>query len=331
MRGLLIAATALLTLVAGRPSNITKTGNTDAERFRVLQTFENGDFLENIITTSAGSLLLTSFSDGNLYSLDPDAEEPQIRTVATLPNVTALSGLQEVSPGVILVSGGLLENLSFQQGSIKIFRVEISASKSDAKVTVLAHVVNRTMLNGMTTVPGDPNIILSADSIAGEVVRFDLRTGVSDVAISDPLFRLVPDTVPLGINGIEASGGYLYFTNSARGLFGRIKIDMFGNRQRTENVEILARLPQKSSLTYAYDDFAMVTDCSGGFQSSFIATQNSTLTRVHSSGSQVTILGESNCCLLNSPTSVAITADNKKLYITTGSSSEASLGGQYSN
>ncbi|KAH7155995.1 hypothetical protein EDB81DRAFT_620845, partial [Dactylonectria macrodidyma] len=113
-------------------------------------------------------------------------------------------------------------------------------------------------LNGLTPVPHSPHYLLVADCAAGSLLRLDTRTGCVETVISDPLFAPVPDpgsNLTLGINGVHALGGWLYFTNTNQRLYGRLAITREGLAVGTP-AEVIARGSDGST----FDDFALRRD-----------------------------------------------------------------------
>ncbi|EHK99298.1 hypothetical protein M7I_4864 [Glarea lozoyensis 74030] len=95
-------------------------------------------------------------------------------------------------------------------------------------------------LNGMDSLPIFPWIVLTADSVGGQIFRVNTRSRKVDVIVSDPAM-LGPggSALPIELNGLKVFSEYVYFTNSAQGFFGRMRIDIFGSK--AGEVEILAK------------------------------------------------------------------------------------------
>jgi len=70
-------------------------------------------------------------------------------------------------------------------------------------------------LNGMTTVPSVPGVLLTADSGAGLVYRIDAPSKSWSVFLDDPTLKPnLTAAVKLGVNGVHVRDGYLYFDNT---------------------------------------------------------------------------------------------------------------------
>ncbi|KAL2810110.1 hypothetical protein BJX63DRAFT_403206 [Aspergillus granulosus] len=61
-------------------------------------------------------------------------------------------------------------------------------------------------------------------------------------------------SVPIGINGLKIQNGYVYFTNTARGLFGRLPISEDGNRAGEVEVISLVNVARTGD---NWDDFVL--------------------------------------------------------------------------
>uniref|UniRef100_A0A8H7K966 SMP-30/Gluconolactonase/LRE-like region domain-containing protein n=1 Tax=Bionectria ochroleuca TaxID=29856 RepID=A0A8H7K966_BIOOC len=118
-------------------------------------------------------------------------------------------------------------------------------------------------LNGLTPVPGAPHYLLIADCHAGSLLRLDTRTGSIGTVSTDPLFATVPSpTLSIGINGVHALDGFVYFTNTDQRLYGRLAIDNEGLAVG-KPAEVITTGINGST----FDDFALRSDHTG-----FLAT-----------------------------------------------------------
>jgi len=183
----------------------------------------------------------------------------------------------------------------------------VNFATSPATVQNITSIANSTSFNGIAAVPGSAKLILAADSSIGAVWRVNINSGAYSIAFSDPLFANTA-TGLLGINGIRIKGGYLYFTNSAQEIYGRVPIDNEGSKIGA--VEVIANVP--SGLVY--DDFDI--DDRG---STWIASHPNEVVEVKPNGSQRII---TNTTLLLNPTNAVFGRGNLKqkrtLYVTNG-------------
>lgn len=296
------------TILASTPVAVARSD------YKVLFAFNPAVAIENIAETLDGHLLLTTLYDkGQLYILDPKAATPSATPIAALPGCDGLTGIQETAPNVFAVTGGPLGATGFE--GLKTFNVTVQTTPEPrASVIEVASIPNTAMLNGMATISHTPGIILSCDSFRGTVVRINTITGAVDNVAEDALFKPT-SSVSLGINGLDALDGFLYFTNSAQGIVGRMPIDKEGRRAGV--TEILATLPHTPSRTNMYDDFALRHGCSSDKPEMYIAQQANAIWHLKE-GVQTLFLGGGNSTELQVPTSAIFSRDGRKIYIVTG-------------
>ncbi|CAG8962332.1 hypothetical protein HYFRA_00005387 [Hymenoscyphus fraxineus] len=293
------------------------TANTD--HVEEIYAFPQQTFIENIHVRSNGSLLLSTLNTGKLYSLDPNAAKPAPVVVATLPGSTGLTGIATIGPDLYAISGGLHSEFIFANDSMAIYVVSlpptIASTNNNAEHAQVAVIVdqipvnNTLMMNGLTSLPQNPHILLSADSIGGRILRINTQTRGVDVSFSDA--ALGPGgstTVPLGANGLHtsSSGDYLYFSNSGQGTFARVKINAEGDKEGP--IEIIARLTGEISLLNAYDDFAL--DDAGN---AYVSVHSTSLQKITAAGVQTTVATQ-----LKDPTAAAMSGDGEYVYVSTG-------------
>lgn len=272
--------------------------------------FSDDTFIENIHARDDGLLLLSTFSSGNLLILDPRAATPTAKSVVTL-NSTGLTGMATIGGNIYAVSGGIHSTFIFANNSMNIYVVYVPDNSHPGILLETINVPNTQMLNGMAALPATPQIVLSADSIGARIFRINTLTRKVDVAFSDPALGPGP-AVPLGANGLKIYNGFLYFTNSGLGTFGRIKINPDGSK--AGNAEILARLSGTLSTTNAYDDFAF--DNQGN---AYVAVHSYLVMKITPDGVQTPIAGTGgNNTFFKEPTSATLSCNGKSVYFSTG-------------
>ncbi|KAJ7636387.1 hypothetical protein FB45DRAFT_729766, partial [Roridomyces roridus] len=185
--------------------------------------------LENLAARASSELLITSTSFPTLFTLDPTAKNPTLTGVVTFPNANALLGIGEIRPDVFAVVAAEINTttLTATPGSAFIWTVDFTVSGTP-KTTQAASIPQAGLANGLCALPGNPDVVLVADSVLGVAWGANVRTGAVSVFLEDvamtPIGASDPDAPPLGINGLHAQGGELYFTNSQRGTFSRIPL-----------------------------------------------------------------------------------------------------------
>ncbi|KAH8652608.1 hypothetical protein BGZ60DRAFT_419919 [Tricladium varicosporioides] len=242
--------------------------------------------------------------------------------VANLTNVTGLTGIATLdenphaNTNLFAVSGGVHFSMGFVNESCAVYVVSLPLNGNTG--VVLDRIMVPGILNGMAALPAHPHIVLSADSVGGQIIRVNTRTRLVDVPITN-LTLLGPGgnpTLPIGLNGLKIFGHYVYFTNSGQGTFGRVKIDALGNK--IGEIEVVARLQQEGgvvSRTNAFDDFDF--DDRGN---AYISMHAYAFVKITPDGKQTTFFGSvGQYTTVWEPTAAAVSKKNKHLlYLATG-------------
>ncbi|KAK5945560.1 hypothetical protein PMZ80_002765 [Knufia obscura] len=272
--------------------------------------------IENIaLRKSNGQLLLNTVTGANMAQLDP--ANPQAELLVNLTNALgngqpgSLTGIAETSHDVYTVAAG---NFQFGpqvpggvlgvNGSFSVWNVDLNGSP--AKTSLVTKIPEARSLNGVTAIPKS-DLVLIADSLLGAVYSVNIKTGEYKVVIQDSLFLPNLGVVNFGINGVQVKGKYLYFTNSAQMIFGRVPIDLQSGKA-VGAIEIVAKGPAAGA---TFDDF----DFKPSTGDAWIASQPTNVWQVTQQG-QVNLAVNSTELL--GPTATAFGADGCTLYVTTG-------------
>jgi hypothetical protein len=277
-------------------------------------TFLSNTFIENIRVRSSGELLLTSMSVPTLFAIDPTASTPNASIIYAFPNATGLAGITETIPDIFAIVSATwdLVNTRAILGTLVVWTINVHSTPPT--VNRIVNVTNTTSFNGISSIPQSPHLVLAADSALGAVWRVNTLTGEYGIVFTDPLLAPISTAqgLNLGINGMKIKDGYLYFTNSAQGIFGRIEIDKLGNKVGV--VEIIANITASATMGAHYDDFAL--DKEG---KAWIATHPEYVVGIDVNGAQNMIANET---LLLNPTSAAFgrgsLGQERILYVTNG-------------
>ncbi|KAI8626147.1 hypothetical protein F5Y19DRAFT_228225 [Xylariaceae sp. FL1651] len=284
--------------------------------------FPNATFVENIAVRSNGHILVTTFDQARLYTIDPTGPSyPTI--VAQIPGETALAGITELTPSKCAVAAGILGNLNFTDSSSSVWLIDfgIGTDEGQPSVTLAANIPEANILNGIVSLPKYRDVILAIDSIQGVMYRINTTLGKVDVAFEDKLLGLGDTPVfPLGANGIKIHDGYLYFAQSAQQFFGRVRISDIGDK--VGDIEKIVSTPGGF---LAYDDFVMTK---GGV--SYVTMHPNGVAKITRDGKQTVLYDADDIPNLREPTSAALSWDETKLYVTTGGNQtdEQVYGGQ---
>ncbi|KAJ7478330.1 hypothetical protein FB451DRAFT_1452712 [Mycena latifolia] len=311
----------LLTLILSTAATVIATLPT-----QLVYQSPTGFPFENIAVRPSGKLLLTSVFSPTLNTLDPASTNATLVEVHTFPNSTSLTGIIEYAPDIYAMVASTLDTTTRRAvpGSIVIWGINFTADP--AAVKRIAGIPDGT-LNGLSTVPGAPALILVADSALGAAYQINVQTGTVRTAVQDA--ALAPDapTVAIGINGLHVRAGELYFTNSALQTFARVSIsvDAVGVHQAGV-VQVLGTVQSTQPASVAFfDDFAL--DSAGR---AWIATQPGSLTLffqlANGTWTQETVAGDPDASnvVFMVPTAAAFgrrKGEDKMLYVVT-------LGGQ---
>ncbi|KAK7057947.1 hypothetical protein R3P38DRAFT_2843782 [Favolaschia claudopus] len=220
---------------------------------KLLYQSPTGLFIENIAVRPNSKLLLTSVVSPTLHTFDPTIVNSTFDEVVTFPNATGLTGIAEYRRDVYAVVASILdvEALSEKPGSVVIWSVDLTSGVPKIRAAAcFPATITPVLVNGLTAVPGNPDIVLAAESSLGGVYEINLRTGTIRRKFQDVLMGPTPPT-PLGINGLHVHNGFLYFTNSVRGALYRIPL-------RGGTIETLGDVSNFGGIGAAlYDDFAI--------------------------------------------------------------------------
>ncbi|KAJ7096999.1 hypothetical protein C8R43DRAFT_1244422 [Mycena crocata] len=212
-----------------------------------------GFFLENIAVRPCNKLLLTSVASPTLNTFDPAATNGTLTEVFTFPNSTGATGIIEYQPDVYAVVASKLDlaTVRAEAGSVAVWSIDLSGRTP--RIAKVGQIPESTMINGLATVPGHPDLVLAADSAVGAVYQVSMRTGVARIAIQDVAMAPNQPLNELGINGLHVHDGALYFTNSQQGTFARVPITVSTGKVRSVGaVEVLTRVEEAGQ---GFDDF----------------------------------------------------------------------------
>ena len=203
-------------------------------------------------------------------------------------------------------------------GSFSVWSVDFTKDPPVGKQ--IASVPDTDNLNGLAIVPALPETVFLADAGRFAVRSLNTTSGKSRIEIMSPIFANT-STFSLGINGIEYFGHYLYFTNSALGVFGRIPLRL--------DYSILGTIEEVTTLKETegkYDDFAI-----DKYGNGVLPIKPAAVDIVNpSSGEQTTIINGTTSDM-SGPTSVVFGRGSRKeegtLYLTTSGMFDLGPGG----
>ncbi|PWY89161.1 hypothetical protein BO70DRAFT_377586 [Aspergillus heteromorphus CBS 117.55] len=266
--------------------------------------------IENGIIRPNGHLLLTTFSDGRLFTLDPLSPHPEAKLIATFPGATAITGIASIGPDKYAIAGGVRGSYHYTNETIYTIDFNTTTRDTNPNTTVqaVAHLPNAVMLNGMAALPAHPHKVLTGDSRLGCLFLTDTATGETDVAFKhEALSAPANASMPIGINGLKTFGEYVYFTNTARGTFARVRITPNGTV--VGDVQVIATLNAEGD---DWDDFDFGAD-----GTAYVAQASNEIVRIGLDGSQEVVVGGGDSNVLVGPTSVHVVRGGRSAYVTT--------------
>ncbi|KAK0667650.1 hypothetical protein QBC41DRAFT_395336 [Cercophora samala] len=239
-----------LTLAHGPPSPSTP---------QITQLFAypptNPIFLENLLTLPDSRLLLSSFSPSLLVYSPGSSTAPA--PIFTFPNSTAYTGITSLSPTTFAITGGIQVGLGFDPSTIAVHLFSLPNGSSNPTL-IKSIPVPFPLPNGLLALPCNKTVLLAAESLTGSLLRIDTATNTVTTILQSAL--IAPNqNFFLGINGLAVRpgrhfDGYLYFTVSSQGYFGRIRISSQGYIPAGSEIEVLAQIQGQVSGGNAFDD-----------------------------------------------------------------------------
>ncbi|KAF5534757.1 hypothetical protein FMEXI_11166 [Fusarium mexicanum] len=252
----------------------------------------------SLIAVISAEAFYYSSPEPKVYSFSPNATPAAPGPVFKIEGVNALSGIAEVGQDVFAVTGGVFNGM-YQNNTMNLSLLKFDGR--DISIPTVSQKSKYRPVNGILALLRHKHIILAADAEGVEILTLALVHG---------------GPFPVGVNRIEILNGYLYFTNTTRQSFNRLKIDDMGSK--LGNFEVLTKL--EKDYPYAPDDFAM--DRHGN---AYVVYWQDRIVKI-TQGRKQTIIVQG---LLASPSSATFSNDGTNLYVvTSGQSNLAVSGGQ---
>ncbi|KAI1347950.1 hypothetical protein F5Y01DRAFT_293793 [Xylaria sp. FL0043] len=296
-------------------ASLGRSSQTAAHQVSQLYQFKYPTAIEDLISLSNGCLLLASSTENTLYYIDPEALFPSAMFITSFPGSEALTAFVALPDGRYAVAGSTTKPPN-PSGYTHVYVFSVDTEVTVGNTTMHANIVvpDTVRIDGMTTLPKDPHIILAADAIGGRILRINTAVGNNTVSVAFEHEALKPsdqtNTTVKGIRGLVAKDDYLYFTNSGQGIFGRFPIDENGNS--TGDAELLARLDERlDGYGTSYGGFSF--DSEGNV---FVAVAPSSVYKITPDGTQWVFAKGSDPMLLE-PTSAIVSNDEKAVYVST--------------
>lgn len=228
---------------------------------RLVHQFPIPSWIENLAIRSNGQILVTCSSAPEVFLVDPTDSSKTV-PIHKFPDVAGMAGIIEVEHDKFYVAGGNfnLNTLVNQTGSYKLWEIDMVNFESEGKAAI-KEVMNLGKIgfpNGLELLSESERTILAADCEAGAVFRIDLEKGTHEIAVQvDEMMNPEKPFIPIAVNGIAVHEGYLYWTNTSKALFCRIKIHKDG--KAAGDVEIIAQGLIGDDFCFDRDNNAWIT------------------------------------------------------------------------
>jgi sugar lactone lactonase YvrE len=287
----------------------------DSSPVRTIHQFPEGTWIENIAARSNGHLLVTLLTSPELYTIDPLSNPPTATPVYSFSgstyNYTGLLGITEFEPDNFAFVAGAIPQTA-DPGFYSVWNADLS--KGNTEVSKIADIPSGQLLNGICTL--NSQTLLIADSLAGNLVKLDTRTGISVVLIDDSTMKPGTDDrgFTSGINGVKYSKatGYLYYSNSFLGNLFRVKVDC-------ETAEVVSKIETVATGLSEPDDFFIAED-----GAVYVAEgASNSIANVDRNGKVDVVAGSLNSTDVPGPTAVTsgrTREDRGTIYVSTNSS-----------
>lgn len=188
---------------------------------------------------SNGQILVSLDTAPELYQINPFRNQSG-GIVYRFKGYTSLFGIVEEKTDVFYV---IASNFSGPpdyygyEGSVSIFKVDLrnvsdpTTYQSTAKVSKMVDVPQAQLLDGLVIVNECEGLLMSGDAQTGTLWLIDIQKHTATAVLQHELLEGTSHEVTaglahVGINGLKLHNGVLYFTNTAKGLYGGVSINI---------------------------------------------------------------------------------------------------------
>ncbi|KAI3327800.1 hypothetical protein HD806DRAFT_335267 [Xylariaceae sp. AK1471] len=278
-----------------------------------------GSWFENVALRQNGDLLVTMLQpNASVYSIQQPLSESPKASIISIGNANGTTGIAETSPDVFAIAAGLWSDLAVPvTGTMALWRLDLTGPEPTTRL--ITNMPEAGLLNGVTSISlGSSPAVLVADSGLDLVWRVDLVTGAYETAVKVPEMAAVPDHVApqLGVNGVKARDGYLYFSNSNLASIFRIAIDENGYALDGAEAEQVAKFDVDNIDDFAIDengDYWAATNLNDTVAVARMDSIGTAGTAVVGSRTQLTVAGDTALALGGRTES-----DKNIVYVVTG-------------
>lgn len=204
--------------------------------------FPNGGQAENIKPRLSGQLLVTINSAAELYQINPLVNQSG-GLVHRFDGYTSLFGIVELQPDIFYVTAGNYTGAPDYygfKGTFSVFKVDLrkipdpAANQKSVKVSNVVDIPQAQLLDGFAVFNAQNGLLVTGDTQTGTLYLIDVRRGTATAVLQDDLLAGTSSErsaglAHLGINGLKVYSGDVYFTNTAKGTYGKINGNCIGN------------------------------------------------------------------------------------------------------
>ncbi|KAI8649156.1 hypothetical protein NCS57_01451800 [Fusarium keratoplasticum] len=272
--------------------------DTQASLLRQVYQFPHSTWVENIAVRPNGNLLVTLVNQPELWEIvsPHQPESTRAHLIYRFDDAGMATGITEITPDVYVA---LTPNRVW----------EIDLTKAATHTRLIANIDKAGSLNGMTLLNQQERTVAIADCQLGVVWRLNTKDGSHTVMLQDKSMAANDDLGPLlGINGLRKHQDHIYYVNTPRGVYGRVRVDAI-NGYALGPYEIISK-------GVMADDFA-ISPRGVGY---LAGVAENAIFRAFLNGTQEMVAGGLGRTAVTRPTSAAFgrNGDSNILYITTG-------------
>ena len=200
--------------------------------------FPNAKQAENIHPRLNGRILVTLDTAPELWQINPYQNQTG-GLVHVFEDKTALFDIVELTPDVFYIIASNFTGPPDYYGSpgtVSIFEVDLcgildpTVSPSTAKVSRVLDIPDAQLFDGLVVINQAKGLLMSGDAQEGTLYLIDIKKReasavLSDIALIGTAQAAAAGLAHIGVNGLKFHNGELYFTNTAKGIYGRMSIN----------------------------------------------------------------------------------------------------------
>lgn len=186
---------------------------------------------ENIVQRADGHLLVTVDTEPDLYQINPAFPQLGGPLLRFPSNYTSLFGIVQLKGDIFYVTAcnytGAPDYYGIK-GTTSVF--EIDLRRGINSYSWLVNIPEVGLLDGLALVNETAGLLVSGDGQSGKLYVIDVNSRTAKVVAESPLLEGIATAQNaslqhLGINGVKVYKGDMYFTNTAKGTFGKLPLD----------------------------------------------------------------------------------------------------------